>query len=46
MEMLINIIAYGVVGGILASLGATISTWKFWLIMACLIAVQINSSLN
>ncbi len=43
-KVIINMIAYGIMGAVMAKCGKAFSTWEFWVIMACLVIVQVNSS--
>lgn len=44
-KIIVNALLGGIVGGILGNSGVPIQTWEFWVIMACLIATQINSDI-
>ena len=45
-QLAINIVAFGVAGLILGTNGMNITTWQFWIILACMVTVQTNNSLK
>lgn len=47
MRTFLNIICYGITGGIMASYGITCAEWQFWGIMFLMSVVQVvNKEMN
>ena len=41
-KILIDITAFGFVGAVAASFGATFETWQFWALITAMVAIQVN----
>ena len=47
MKVFIDLLAFGVVGGVLGHLGILFNTaWEFYAIVGAVVVVQINNSVN
>lgn len=46
MKLFIQVIAFMVAGGVMGSADVTIYNWQFWVIIACLMVVQISHSIS
>jgi hypothetical protein len=45
LQVIVNVFAFGIIGGILGSIGCHYNTWQFWGIMVSCVVIQINSSI-
>ena len=45
-KLIVNCVAFGIVGGILAGNGINVGNISFWAIMICMGFVQFNEAIN